>query len=306
MNIVRAHISLEGSPVSLQLSFPKFFLFFVVLFKRTVQFSLLVLVLSLVAQRTYLHFLETAQDQRAHLYSRLQLINKQMDSIDTKISKTYGNEDLLYAKFGLVAQDTSVRKMGFGGPIPPDSVLVWSAMPIKELKSSIAHRFNRIEAKIDRSNSSYLNLQSHIGRLQEKLLHIPSVSPAEGFLSSHFGVRTHPVTGEVGVMHQGVDISAPRWTAIRAPANGYVEMVANSETMGRYVSLDHGNGIITRYGHMVMPFTKEGQVVKRYDVIGYIGNSGRTTGNHVHYEVWLNGVAVNPVHYMLPDQYSVD
>jgi hypothetical protein len=306
MNIVRAHISLEGSPVSLQLSFPKFLLFFVVLFKRTVQLSLLILVLSLVAQRTYLHFMETAQDQRIQLYSRLQHLNMQMDTIDLKISKTYSNEDLLYSKFGLAVQDTGMRKLGFGGPIAPDSALVWSAAPIKELKSSLMHRFNRIEAKIDRSNSSYLNLQSYVGRLQEKLLHIPSVVPAEGFLSSHFGVRTHPVTGEVGVMHQGIDISAPRWTIIRAPANGYVEMVANSETMGRYVSLDHGNGIMTRYGHMVMPFVKEGQVVKRYDVIGYIGNSGRTTGNHVHYEVWVNGVAVNPVHYILPEQYSVD
>jgi murein DD-endopeptidase MepM/ murein hydrolase activator NlpD len=306
MKIVRAHINLEGSPVSLQLGFPKFLLFFVVLFKRTVQLSLLILVLNLVAQRTYMHFLETAQEQRVNLYSRLQNINLQIDSLDTKISKTYGNEDLLYAKFGLAVQDTAAREMGFGGSVPSDSALVWSATPLKGLKSLLSHRFDRIEAKIERSHSSYLNLQSYIGRLQENLLHIPSIAPAEGFLSSAFGARTHPVTGEHGVMHMGIDVSAPKWTAIRAPANGYVDKVADSETLGKYVSIDHGNGIVTRYGHMVKPFTKEGQMVKRFDVIGYIGSTGRSTGNHLHYEVWVNDVAVNPVYYILPDQYSVE
>jgi len=305
MKMVRAHISMEGSPVSLQLSFPKFIMFFVVLLKRIVQLSLLIIVLNLVAQQTYKHFLETAQDQRTQLYSRLQNINVQIDSIDAKISKSYGNESLLYAKFGLGVQDTGMRKMGLGGPIPVDSALMWSAMPLKGLKSYLSHRFDGINAKVDRSHNSYLNLQSYIGRMQENLLHIPSIAPAEGFLSSNFGFRNHPITGESG-MHMGIDISAPKWTAIRAPANGRVDKVADSETLGKYVSIDHGNGIVTRYGHMMKPFTKEGQVVKRFDVIGYIGSTGRSTGNHLHYEVWLNDVAVNPIHYVLPDQYSIE
>jgi murein DD-endopeptidase MepM/ murein hydrolase activator NlpD len=183
---------------------------------------------------------------------------------------------------------------------------MWSAMPIKKLKNSVTERFQRIEAKIDRSHNSYLNLQLYIERLQGNLQHTTSITPTDGFLSSFFGSRTHPITGEHGKMHQGIDISAPKWTTIRAAANGRVETISDSETLGRYISIDHGNGMITRYGHMEKPFVKEGQMVSRYDVVGYVGSTGRSTGNHLHYEVWVNGVAVNPIYYMLPDQYSVE
>jgi len=307
MDLVRAHINLENSPVSMQLRFPRFLLFFVVLFKRIVQLSMLILVINLFAYWTYQHFMETAQEQKNRLYTRLQEINAKIDSVDTKISKSYSNEDLLYAKYGLVVPDTSMREMGFGGPIFPESSLVWSAIPIKKLKSSIAGRFEKINSKIDRLNNSYLGLQLYIERLHGNLQHTPAIAPVTSFfLSSPFGLRTHPVTGETEKMHQGIDMTAPKWTVIRAPANGRVDLVSTSETMGRYVSVDHGNGIVTRYGHMEKPFVKEGQIVNRFDVIGYIGNTGRTTGYHLHYEVWVNGVAVNPISYILPEQYSVE
>jgi murein DD-endopeptidase MepM/ murein hydrolase activator NlpD len=307
MNFVRAHISFKSTPSSsMQVSFPKFLLYFVGAFKRLVQLSLLILVINLVGYITYEHFMKSAQEQRNTLHSRFHPKNTKIDSIDVKISESYRNEDLLYAKFGLTAPDTSVREMGFGGPTLPDSILIWSASQVKKLKSNVSDRFRGTETKISRSHNSYLTLQLYMERLHGTLQHTPSVWPVHGVLSSHFGLRTHPVTGETEKMHSGIDITAPRWTVIRAPANGRVDMVSNSETMGKYVSIDHGNNIVTRYGHMQMPFVKEGQMVSRFDVIGYIGNSGRTTGNHLHYEVWLNGTAVNPISYILPDQYSVE
>ena len=301
MKLVRAHISLDGSPVSMQLSFPKFFLFFLNLFRRVAQLALLILVINVLAYWTHKHFVDTAQEQRVELYSRLENLNAEIDVIDTKISKSYSYEDLLHAKFGLTVPDTSMRKMGWGGMTSPDNALVWATVPIKKLKALVSDRFGRIEAKIDRSNSSYLKLQSFIESLHGNLQHTPSVMPADGFLSSNFGFRTHPVTGETDKMHLGIDISGAKWTPIRATANGRVETVANSETLGRYVAIDHGNGIVTRFGHMAMPFAKEGQMVSRFDVIGYMGSTGRSTGNHVHYEVWVNNVAVNPISYILPD-----
>ncbi|MCL2100531.1 MAG: M23 family metallopeptidase [Fibromonadales bacterium] len=306
MKVVHAHISLEGSPVSIQLKFPRILLPLVNISKRLVQLALLILVLNVLAYWTHQHFVETAQEQRVQLYSRFQSLNSKVDAVDARIARSYGNEDLLHAKFGLAVPDTSMRKMGVGGPTFPDSALVWSVVPIKKLKNNVSNRLDRVEAKMDRANNSYLRLQFFIESLHGNLQHTPSVWPSYGFLSSPFGPRTHPVTGEKGKMHQGIDITAPRWTAIRATANGRVETVASSETMGRYVAIDHGNGIITRYGHMVMPFVREGQMVSRFDVIGYIGNTGRATGNHLHYEVWVNNVAVNPIYYILPDQYSVE
>jgi len=306
MKIVRAHISLEGSPVSMHLRFPRVFLSFINLFKRLVQLALLILVINVLAYWTHQYFVNTAQEQRIQLYSKFENLNTEIDSIDAKISQSYSNEDLLHAKFGLAVPDTSIRKMGLGGMTSPDNVLTWSVVPIKKLQATVSDRFSRIEAKIDRSNSSYLKLQSFIESLHGNLQHTPSIMPAEGFLSSHFGHRTHPVTGEPEKMHMGIDLSNAKWTPIRATANGRVETVTTSETLGKYVAIDHGNGIVTRYGHMSMPFTKEGQMVSRYDVIGYMGNTGRSTGNHVHYEVWVNGVAVNPIYYILPSQYSVE
>jgi len=306
MRIVSAHISLEDSPISVQMSFPGFLLFFLSVFKRIAQLALLILVINLLGYFTYRHFLEVAQEQKNRLYSRFQALNDEMDSLDSKISQTYDNEDLLYIKFGLAVPDTNLREMGIGGSTLPDSSLVWSASPIKKLKSNVSERFHSIESKMERSRNSYLNLQLYMERLYGNLQHTPSVMPAEGFLSSPFGFRTHPVTGETEKMHMGIDLSAPKWTVIRATANGRVERVADSETLGRHVIIDHGNGIETRYGHMEKPFVKEGQMVSRFDVIGYIGSTGRTTGNHLHYEVWVNGVAVNPIYYILPDQYSVE
>ncbi|GHV11818.1 hypothetical protein AGMMS49938_03200 [Fibrobacterales bacterium] len=270
------------------------------------QLALLILVLNLIAHFTYEHFTSAAQEQKSRLYSRLLKLNTKIDSIDSKIAKSYSNEDLLYAKFGLVVPDTSAREMGIGGALNPDSALIWNAVPIKRLKSSVAGKLNRIDAKIERTNASYLGLLHYIEQLQGNLQHLPSVAPTAGHLSSPFGYRTHPVTGELEKMHQGIDISAPKWTAIRVTANGVVERVADSETLGRYVEVNHGNGIVTRYGHMEKPFVKEGQMLSRYDVIGYMGNTGRTTGNHLHYEVRVNGEPKNPLLYMLSDQYSTE
>jgi len=306
MRFVSAHISLEDSPISVQMSFPEFSLLFLSIFKRIAQLALLILVINLLGYFTHKHFMEVAQEQKNRLYSKFQSLNAEMDSLDIKISQSYDSEDLLYIKFGLTAPDTSLKEMGVGGSTLPDSSLAWSAMPIKKLKSDVSERFHKIESKMERSRNSYLNLQLYMERLYGNLQHTPSVMPTKGFLSSPFGFRTHPVTGETEKMHLGIDLSAPKWTVIHATANGRVERVADSETLGRHVTIDHGNGIETRYGHMEKPFVKEGQMVSRFDVIGYIGNTGRTTGNHLHYEVWVNGVAVNPIYYILPDQYSVE
>ena len=289
----------------MHVSFPRFILFIIAVFKRVVQLSMLVLVVNLLGYFTHKHFTESAQEQRNRLYTRFQALNAKINSLDGKISESYGNEDLLHAKFGLMAQDTSMREMGFGGPVPADSTLIWSAVPIKKLITSVSEKVKKTEIKIDRTNNSYLNLQRHMDNLYAKLQHTPSIMPTTGNISSHFGIREHPIIKQQK-MHQGIDVSNSKWTPIRVSANGRVDKVADSETLGRYVSIDHGNGIITRYGHMEKPFAKEGQMVSRYDVIGYMGNTGRSVGPHLHYEVWVNGIPVNPVNYILSDRYSVD
>ena len=107
-------------------------------------------------------------------------------------------------------------------------------------------------------------------------------------------------------MHLGIDISNIRWSPIYATADGVVEMVRNSEYFGNYVVVNHNNGFVSKYGHMEKPIVKPGQFVKRYQILGYMGRTGRTTGIHVHYEVHYNDTPQNPIQYILPAEFSVE
>lgn len=128
---------------------------------------------------------------------------------------------------------------------------------------------------------------------------MPSLWPVVGPISSSFGQREDPVTGNgEGEFHKGVDITALMGTPIRATAAGVVKSAGMANGYGREVVLDHGHGIETCYGHMSGFAVLSGQTVVRGQVIGYVGHSGRTTGNHVHYEVRVRNTPVNPHKYL--------
>lgn len=127
---------------------------------------------------------------------------------------------------------------------------------------------------------------------------IPSLVPvAITRMSSGYGMRNHPVLGGRRA-HKGIDLSAPTGTPIRASADGVVEMADWFGGYGLYVQLDHGAAMETRYGHMSRIAVAQGQQVRKGDVIGYVGSTGRSTGPHLHYEVRVSGEAVNPLPYM--------
>ena len=127
---------------------------------------------------------------------------------------------------------------------------------------------------------------------------IPSRNPLEkDVLTSGFGVREHPVLGGRRA-HKGVDLAAPTGTPVYAPADGVVSRASWFSSYGLYISLEHGGEMQTRYGHLSRLNVAEGETVRKGDVIGYVGSTGRSTGPHLHYEVRVDGVAVNPVPYM--------
>src|SRR3954471_10923396 len=130
-----------------------------------------------------------------------------------------------------------------------------------------------------------------------KLAAAPSLWPIEGRIMSAFGERNDPFNGE-GAFHRGVDISGGYGQAIFAPADGVVEEAEMRNGYGRTIVLNHGHGYSTLFGHMSGYAVTVGQRVQRGDVIGYVGQSGRSTGPHVHYEVHINDVPVNPHKYM--------
>ncbi len=125
----------------------------------------------------------------------------------------------------------------------------------------------------------------------------PSLWPIEGAVTSSFGEREDPFNGE-GAFHKGIDISARIGTPVHAPADGTVMMAGFGSGYGREVVLDHGHGVSTVYGHLSAWNVVAGQQVKRGDIIAYTGDSGRSTGAHLHYEVRLNDQPVNPHKYL--------
>ena len=133
---------------------------------------------------------------------------------------------------------------------------------------------------------------------RDALASMPSIWPVVGFISSSFGGRSSPFGGG-GQFHKGLDISNRMGTPVLAAAQGAVFLAARDGAYGNSVEINHGGGIVTKYGHMQRWAVQPGQWVKRGEIIGYIGMSGRTTGPHLHYEVRLNGVPVNPMRYIL-------
>ncbi len=125
----------------------------------------------------------------------------------------------------------------------------------------------------------------------------PTLWPIEGRVTSSFGEREDPFNGE-GAFHQGIDISAPVGTPVHAPASGIILSAGFGNGYGREVVIDHGHGVHTVYGHLSGFSVVPGQQVTRGDVIGYVGDSGRSTGAHLHYEVRLNDQPVNPHKYL--------
>jgi hypothetical protein len=128
----------------------------------------------------------------------------------------------------------------------------------------------------------------------------PSVWPVKGRITSGFGMRNHPFD-KTSRMHQGIDIvpTTGRGTPIHAPANGVVEFVGRKGYYGLTLNIRHTGNVMTRYAHLQKVAVKVGQVVSRDDVIAYVGNTGRSTGPHLHYEVRLDGKAVNPKRFIL-------
>jgi murein DD-endopeptidase MepM/ murein hydrolase activator NlpD len=140
-------------------------------------------------------------------------------------------------------------------------------------------------------------------KLEERLLWIsstPAIAPVKGILSSGFGFRSDPMTHGRGV-HQGVDIVAATGQPVRASADGIVMRATTMGGYGNAVFLAHGFGVTTRYGHLSRIEVRPGQRVKRGDIIGRVGSTGRSTGPHLHYEVRIDGEPVNPLAYILDD-----
>lgn len=164
--------------------------------------------------------------------------------------------------------------------------------------TSLAIRIDRAVKQTHLREQSVIDLWENLSERQSLLNSTPSIKPTRGWLTSKFGYRISPYTGKP-TMHNGLDIAAAPGTPIYAPADGVVTYAAYDETYGKLVTIDHGYGIMTRFGHNSQVYVQVGQHVNRWDVIAAVGTTGRSTGPHCHYEVRLNNIPIDPINYIL-------
>lgn len=148
---------------------------------------------------------------------------------------------------------------------------------------------------------SVIELWETLSDRQSLLSATPYIKPARGPIGSRFGYRIDPINNKQK-MHAGVDIVVGPGTPVRATADGVVSFAGWDDQFGKLVSIDHGYGVLTRYAHNSQIYVQVGQKVSKFDVISASGNTGRSTGPHLHYEVRVNGIPVNPMNYILDEE----
>lgn len=166
--------------------------------------------------------------------------------------------------------------------------------------ATLVVRIDKAVNETQLKEQSVIDLWESLSERQSLLNATPNIKPARGWLTSGFGYRISPFTGKPA-LHAGLDIAAAPGSPVYAPADGVVTFSSYDESYGKLISVDHGYGVSTRFAHLSQTYVQAGQRVNKWDVIGAVGNTGRSTGPHLHYEVRVNGTPVNPRNYILDE-----
>jgi len=230
---------------------------------------------------------------------------KSIGELQTKISNLESYAKKLNVMAGLKSPDVLTAPAGVGGGAPDDEPVPEAEPPAEAPASNgpAVIESGTIRTLSQKALSIENNLTSLLSFFESDSLRLastPSIMPAAGWIASVFGHRNDPFTG-AWTMHWGLDISTNIGNPIMATADGIVIKVQTDKYLGKNVTISHGNGFTTVYGHMSNFAVSAGQKVKRRDIIGYIGQTGKAAGPHVHYEVFRDGKRVDPRNFLLEE-----
>jgi murein DD-endopeptidase MepM/ murein hydrolase activator NlpD len=246
---------------------------------------------------------ERMKDRYAQLDDQLKALDQQMKELEKRDNNVY-------------------RSIFEASPIPDSArakeleiqkeIATVESMPNNELLTSIISTLNNLASRVKAQNNSYTEIDGLIKNKEQLLSHTPAIQPVSNKdlsrIASGFGYRVDPVYKTVK-MHAGLDFAAPQGTPIYATADGTVLTSGNTGNgYGNHVVIRHGYGYETLYGHMVKVKARPGEAVKRGEIIGWVGSTGKSTGPHCHYEVHKNGNKIDPVYFfyndLSPDQFD--
>ncbi len=235
------------------------------------------------------------QGENRKLRQDVQLYQSRLDSMESSLERIENFSSRLKMITNLMDRDQLSQQLE--SPLPSSVI----AEKTTDTKSN-----NPVEINFDQITNRSYGLEQNLHELYELLSDqrsflnaLPTKKPADGVFTSGFGVRVSPMGDGAEKMHEGLDIAGSIGTPIHTPAAGTIIFAGKKSGYGQIVMVDHGYGLETWYGHTSRILVKPGQKIKRGQTIALIGNSGRSTGAHVHYEVHVNNIPVDPINYIL-------
>lgn len=273
--------------------------------KNTGIAALAVILVSTVMFGEYFHMrgkvweLDTLRSQTRQQSEQLKQFAGNIVDMKSQMARLTALSDRLSSVASVGGRNRKQQFLGIGGT--PEM----STVNLDELgKKTHKEQLEQMSQELDTLKSEAARQESGMKRLTEYFEHrnsilssTPSIWPVRGFITSEFGRRTSPIYG-TQQFHQGLDIANATGTPVVAPANGTIAEAGYSSGYGRYIKIQHGYGMVTLYGHLSKSLVHGGQRVKKGERIGNVGNTGSSTGPHLHYEVLINGVPTNPRRYI--------
>lgn len=272
-------------------------------FGTVVALGALVLGYGLVSRSLNLRHADQLERQNAALAEELTRLHSQLSSLSDTLRTIALQDARIRLLANLEPNDPGVQQAGIGGPSSPsaESASLMSAGVLgrrtEDIRVDLGALIRRANLLAASFNEAHDSLEHH----RDRLAAMPSIMPTTGWLSSAFAsMREHPIL-HIARPHEGIDVTAPMGSAIQSPASGMVAKAGWETGYGNVVEIDHGFGIQTRFAHCSKLLVHAGERVERAEVIAEVGNTGLATGPHLHYEVHVNGKAVDPLKFVLPD-----
>lgn len=273
----------------------------------TVSSAVLILCVLLFSGYSYIFSLTNSHKSVSSLRNENEILKGKL----TEITSLYGelnnelnrliisNEELRIAA-NLAPVPEEIRKLGYGGGSFDNSLEFLNSSNSTEIQRAVEFT-EEISRKISFEKSNYREISDKLNQNKKLYSSLPAIKPCEGSLAYHgFGMRMHPILKRIR-MHAGIDIIANTGTQVKAPGDGKVVFVGYKGSYGLAVEIDHGFGYRTLYAHLSKSLVKKGSIVKRGDPIAKTGNTGLSTGPHLHYEVEHKGIKQDPKKFIFDD-----
>jgi murein DD-endopeptidase MepM/ murein hydrolase activator NlpD len=276
---------------------------FIIAFSVIVTFSILTFFISnLIGSFIYEKKINEYKSNYDYVSKNLNFLSEKMTILDNQIKLIEEKNHALRSYAGMPQIDLNIRKLGVGGKKLETNQYLNNVPPIINKELAILEMdVEKLSREVNFEMKSYKSIYDEVQKNIHRIIRIPSIRPVEGgYLNSTFGYRNDPIDN-VKRFHHGQDITVKSGSPVFAPADGEIKRAYYVGGFGNHIKIDHGLGYTTLFAHLSKLNVKHGQQVKRGDIIGLSGNTGRSTAPHLHYEIHYNGKPQNPLDYFFSE-----